>query len=228
MSIHGILPAAGLATRLRRLPKFLLPSDDDARTLIERHIESLERVCDVIWLPVRPDLIQLVHDLNLGRKIVPVAISTNSMTETVLRVTAISSANKFVLGMPDTAFIGEYPYQNLANEVQDSNLSLALWHTHENQRGKVGSIEFVDGRVLGSIDKNSDTKYPYHWGAMSFDREFIRILNDDMPHTGYGIRDALAASLIVSANVVNGEYFDCGTFPEYRRFLLSNHLDESH
>jgi choline kinase len=220
MITHGILPAAGLATRLRRLPKFLLPSDDDARTLIECHIEALEAVCDVIWLPVRPDLIQLVHDLQLGQKIIPVALSTKSMTETVLRITSISAADRFILGMPDTGFVGEYPYLYLAQAIEDSNLSLALWNTHENQRGKVGSVEFENGHILNSIDKNYDSKYPLHWGAMSFDREFISILNYEMPHTGYGIREAIAANLVISASVMTGEYFDCGTFSEYRRFLL--------
>lgn len=225
MITHGILPAAGLATRLRRLPKFLLPSDDDARTLIERHIDALEEVCDVIWLPVRPDLIQLVHDLNLGQRIIPIALSTKSMTETVLRITSISAADKFILGMPDTAFVGDYPYKYLWDAIQHSNLSLALWNTNENQRGKVGSIQFAGGRVLASIDKDIDSEYPLHWGAMSFDRNFIHLLNEAMPHTGYGIRSAIDAKLEISASVINGEYFDCGTFLEYRRFLLSNQID---
>ena len=81
MSVHAILPAAGQAVRLRRLPKFLLPTTEDAKTLIERHIGMLESICDVIWLPVRPDLVPLVHDLNFGQRVIPVALSTSSMKD---------------------------------------------------------------------------------------------------------------------------------------------------
>ena len=111
--MHGILPAAGQAMRLRRLPKFLLPSDGDATTLIERHIQGMENFCDIIWLPVRADLVQLVHDLKLGERVIPVPLTTNTMTETVLRVASISGSDEFLLGMPDTAFVGEDPYPRL-------------------------------------------------------------------------------------------------------------------
>jgi hypothetical protein len=131
--MHGILPAAGKAMRLRRLPKFLLPCDDVATTLIEKHIEVMEEICEIIWLPVRPDLIQLVHDLNLGSKVIPVALSTNTMTETVLRIGAISGAENFLLGMPDTAFVGQNPYHEIAFKVQKAQLVLALWKTSVTQ-----------------------------------------------------------------------------------------------
>jgi len=218
---HAILPAAGLAMRLRRLPKFLLPSDDAATTLIERHIDVLEGLCEIIWLPVRPDLIQLVHDLDLGQRVIPVALSTKSMTETVLRISAISGADNFVLGMPDTAFVGESPYPYLIDGLKKSSLSLALWKTSEYQRGKVGSIDILDSKVIGSVDKDVHSQYPYHWGAMSFDRKFVELLKPEMPHTGYGIRESISQNLEISAFKIQGEYFDCGTFPEYKRFLNS-------
>jgi hypothetical protein len=219
MSIHAIIPAAGQALRLRRLPKFLLPAGDDAKTLIERHIELLEQHCDVVWIPVRPDLIPLVHDLNLGQRVIPVALATQSMTETVLRVTSTSGADKFILGMPDTAFIGEMPYPFLFRDLTSSNLSLALWHTSEQQKGKVGAINLVDGRVVDSIDKDLSSNFQLHWGAMAFDRKFVDLLSPEMPHTGYGIRSAIENELRIGTAVMAGRYFDCGTFSEYKRFL---------
>lgn len=218
--IHGILPAAGQAMRLRRLPKFLLPTDQDALTLIERHIEALSNICEVIWLPVRPDLIQLVHDLNLGSKVIPIALSTQSMTETVLKVSSLSGTNKFILGMPDTAFVGENPYSFLANSLDKHSLALALWKTAATQQGKVGIIEIQGDEIVESVDKSSSIFGKYHWGAMSFDRKFLGLLNFEMPHTGYGIRECIKQGIPIGFKITKGEYFDCGTFSEYKRFLM--------
>ncbi len=219
MVVHGILPAAGQAMRLRRLPKFLLPCDDNATTLIEKHIEIMESLCDIIWLPVRPDLIPLVHDLNLGSRIIPVALSTRSMTETVLRVGEISGSENFLLGMPDTAFVGENPYMRLVEGLEQASLNLALWKTSSSQKGKVGSVELDNGQVIASIDKDARSEYPYHWGAMSFNRNFLDLLDPEMPHTGYGIRKCLEIKMPIQSIVLQGEYFDCGTFSEYKRFI---------
>jgi hypothetical protein len=217
--IHGILPAAGQAMRLRRLPKFLLPCDDNATTLIEKHIEVMESLCDIIWLPVRPDLIPLVHDLNLGSRIIPIALSTKSMTETVLRIGEISGSENFLLGMPDTAFIGENPYARLVDGLSDGNLSLALWKTAPSQKGKVGSVQVENGKILASVDKDLNSEHPYHWGAMSFNRNFLALLNSEMPHTGYGIRKCLEKQMPITSVITKGEYFDCGTFGEYKRYI---------
>ena len=217
--MHGILPAAGQAMRLRRLPKFLLPSDGDATTLIERHIQGMENFCDIIWLPVRADLVQLVHDLKLGERVIPVPLTTNTMTETVLRVASISGSDEFLLGMPDTAFVGEDPYPRLNLGVKKSSLSLALWKTASSQIGKVGSVEIQGGEIIGSVDKSYEHSHLFHWGAMSFNRSFIDILDIGMPHTGYGIRKYIEAKLSIDFFISTGQYFDCGTFSEYQRYI---------
>lgn len=220
--IHAILPAAGQAIRLRRLPKFLLPCDSQAKTLIEWHIERLSPLVEVIWLPVRPDLIPLVSDLNLGEKLIPVALTTSTMTETVLRITEISSASYFLLSMPDTIYSGEEPFTKLHNNITSQDLSLGVWITKPEQIGKVGSIK-LDSKhgVLESVDKDSSANFGQHWGTMGFNRKFVEMLDPSMPHVGYGITPSIQARLRVSAYLCNGSYFDCGTFSEYRRFLLS-------
>jgi hypothetical protein len=219
MTIHGILPAAGQAMRLRRLPKFLLPCDEEAITLIEKHIEQMSDICEVIWLPVRPDLISLVHDLNLGAKIIPVALSTNTMSETVLRIGQISGADKFLLGMPDTAFVGQSPYVAISQLLDKASLALALWKTAPSQRGKVGAVEIQNQKIVSSIDKDVKVELPFHWGAMAFERKFFSLLEPEMPHTGYVIKKYIERHLDVAWHLTDGDYFDCGTFSEYRRFL---------
>jgi hypothetical protein len=43
-----------------------------------------------------------------------------------------------------------------------------------------------------------------------------------MPQVGYGITPSINAELKVSAHRFSGSYFDCGTFSEYRRFLINS------
>jgi hypothetical protein len=223
LNVHGILPAAGQAIRLRRLPKFLLPCDPQAKTLIEWHIEKLSPLVEVIWLPVRPDLIPLVADLNLGEKIIPVALTTSTMTETVLKITRISSASNFLLGMPDTICSGEEPYSKLHFDLATQDVSLGVWKTEPEQVGKVGSVKLdSENSVLESADKNSNINFGYHWGTMGFNRKFIEMLDPNMPHVGYGISPSIDSRLRLSAHIFSGSYFDCGTFSEYRRFLINS------
>ena len=219
MTIHGILPAAGHAVRLRRLPKFLLPCDENATTLIEKHIEELENLCEIIWLPVRPDLVSLVHDLNLGDHVIPVAMSTKTMSETVLRIGNISGADSFLLGMPDTAFVGEQPYSHIVEKLKGGSLSLALWETSDSQRGKVGAVEIIENNVVSAVDKDADFNHKYHWGAMAFKKDFLSLLTPEMPHTGYVINEYLRRKLKLDFYLVDGQYFDCGTFTEYKKFI---------
>jgi len=54
--MDAILPAAGLATRMHGIPKFLLPSSEEYDSLIGLHIDNLIKHCERIWIPTRPEL----------------------------------------------------------------------------------------------------------------------------------------------------------------------------
>jgi len=124
--MDAILPAAGEASRMRGLPKFLLPCDDIYTTLIERHILQLTNLCERIWVPTRPDLVSLLESLNLPKdKVIVLPISTKSMTETVLKVNEVAAADYYQLVMPDTYFSGEEPYLKLSKTPDF--VELACW-----------------------------------------------------------------------------------------------------
>jgi len=67
--MDAILPAAGLASRMRGIPKFLLPIDKAYISLLEVHISNLSDICERIYLPTRPELAPIIKslDFNLGR-----------------------------------------------------------------------------------------------------------------------------------------------------------------
>jgi hypothetical protein len=222
-TIQAILPAAGNAVRLRGLPKFLLPMDTNALTLLEKHIELLNFHAEVIWLPVRADLASLVTDLNLGEKVIPIPVRTKTMTETVLRIVELTEVNEFILGMPDTVFSHGNPYEKLISvrNKSEADLVLSIWNTRVEQQGKVGSVKFDKNyKVLESKDKILDRSYSHHWGAMYMNKRFIDLLNKEMPHPGYAINLAVAENLRNFVSLEEGEYFDCGTFDEYQKYLI--------
>jgi hypothetical protein len=216
---------------MRGLPKFLLPCDDQYLSLLERHIEDLLEYCETIWIPVRPDLVPLVESLRIpSERVVLLTMSTKSMTETVRRVVELSSGKRFIMAMPDTYFFGDLPYEYLAQST--SPMSLACWNIRPEQFGKLGQVllsEPKPGKIIGeflvsqSEDKNPDCRFEHSWGAMAFDRQVIELALDEMPHTGYLLQPLLNNSVEVSAKVMNGEYFDCGTPSEYLDMLKKTH-----
>jgi hypothetical protein len=99
----AILPIAGKAIKMRGLPKFLLPAGPDYLTCIERHVEELLKYWQTIWIPIRPEHVALLESLEITTDMVVVLpMTTHTMTETVLRITGISEAERFVMVMPDT------------------------------------------------------------------------------------------------------------------------------
>lgn len=229
--MQGILPASGLATRMRGLPKFLLPCDTDYTTLLERHVTYMLDFCDTIWVPVRPDLVPLVESLRIpSERVVLLTMSTQTMTETVRRVVELSSGSRFLMVMPDTFFFGELPYSFLARS--ESQMSLACWKIRPEQFGKLGQIQLSENHSGGqaeeffvnkSDDKNPECTFEFSWGAMAFNREVMDFATDEMPHTGYLLPPLLENSVSVTAKVMNGEYFDCGTPSEYLAMLKRTH-----
>lgn len=220
--MEAILPAAGLATRMRGLPKFLLPCEGTFETLIERHIRNLLDRVDRIWIPTRPQHAALLELLEIpSEKVVLLSLSTATMSETVIRVMSVSSSNNFCVFMPDTYFLGQLPYSSLC---EPSTLKLALWEIRPEQKGKLGQVRFNSqtGLVEDTRDKDPLCDFNHSWGAMSFSREAASLLSPEDPHTGYMINPALELGLEVSAEVFQGMYFDCGTPSEY--FSLASKL----
>jgi len=217
--LDAIIPAAGLATRMRGIPKFLLPCDEVYTSLIERHLNHLLGKVDTIWIPTRPDLVMLLESLGIARdKVVILPVITENMSQTVARVLQISSALHFNLFMPDTYFLGELPYETLNNEQDFANL--ACWRIREEQKGKLGQVRINSLNMVTDIkDKVPDCDYEFSWGAVSFSKKLMKYINLTDPHIGYAVSAAVESGEKVGASIVDGEYFDCGTPVDYLKML---------
>jgi hypothetical protein len=212
--MDAIIPAAGNATRMRGLPKFLLPCDANYQTLIEKHINSLLELCETVWVPTKPEFIFLLDSLGvLNKRVVALPMVTESMTETILEVLKITSNRYFHLVMPDTYFKDESPYSKLSLEPRLADV--ACWKIRPEQKGKLGQVDIIDDSIFDVIDKDPFCQFEYSWGSLTFDRTLLNYANDKDPHIGFALKNALKNSESISAKIIDGKYFDCGTPMEY-------------
>jgi hypothetical protein len=203
---------------MRGLPKFLLPSGSGELTLLELHLKNIASHVDEILIGINPIFIEIVKNarLNLcGAQII--SLETKSMTETVVNLAKMSAGTRFSVVMPDTVFESSEGY---VFEDLNSDLDLSLWKIRSDQYGKLGQVSVgADGRVLDCVDKDPECRYEFSWGAMTFNRKFLQLLDIQFPHIGYGIVPAIQAQLDVRSVIFPGRYWDCGTPIEYLRYL---------
>lgn len=223
--LTAILPASGSASRMGGLPKFLLPSPINSLSILGRHLQELKKLVDQIVIPVNPLYEQLLHVSQIdcdNVKIFP--LSTQTMSETILKTTYKYKSERILMVMPDTFFRGDLPYSQLVENKAPMNL--AVWKIREDQMGKLGQVNISEtSTVIDVQDKSMGCEYPYAWGAMSMDRKFLEYLDPKTAHIGFLIPELLKAKIEVKATVVNGEYYDCGTPTEYIRMIRESAHD---
>lgn len=218
--MDAIIPAAGLALRMRGIPKFLLPCDSLYTTLIEQHIESLLPICETIWIPTRPEMVLLLDSLGLAKdRVVILPMQTENMTQTIGKVLKISSSSHFFMAMPDTYFSGEKPYMRLNNSSEIADL--ACWKIRNEQKGKLGQVLIENKLITDVQDKDLNCEYIYSWGALTFSKKLLEYSSEFDPHIGFAIKKAVIAGERITSKIINGKYYDCGTPNEYVSLLKS-------
>lgn len=229
----GILPAAGKASRIGGIPKFMLPLSNLHPTLLSFHLGELLAVCDFVLIPTRPEWVELVQSVAGDDSRTEVfGIYSQTMSETVARSLGRMDWDWAILGLPDTYVSGGIsPYSQLAERAStlesDGELALLLtaFHTHPNQIGQVGSVEIGEGNLVTQhADKQESANFGNHWGQMAFRTEALRLLSSESPHTGHMIDPIIQAGGHVEAVRSTATYLDCGTLTGYRAALdLANH-----
>ena len=216
-----LIPAAGSATRMRGLPKFLLPTHASNTSLLERHLNFLGELFDEILIGINPDfslLLKSVLDENLKLRIFE--MRTQTMMETVTNLCDKSNSDSFFLIMPDTFFSD---YRKILEFLKDENLNdanLLCWHLQYFQKGKLGQVSINENSLITDIkDKNLECTYEYFWGAASFSRENLGMVDDSESHIGFMYEKLLAEDIKIGAIKIQGSYYDCGTQEEYIRML---------
>ena len=215
----GLLPAAGTATRMSGLPKFLLPISEKHQCLLTYHVELMAPYVDRIIIPTRKEWVSLLESFELGPQVEILTMQTQSMAETVKKSMEAREYTSCVLGMPDTYFVGGNPYRELT-ENPKGDVSLAVFTTGPHQAGKVGSVALgSDGEVTDHADKDPDKDFGAHWGVMEFSSGVEKFLDPQATTGGYLITEALNRDMTVRGYLADYRYFDCGTIDEYAECL---------
>lgn len=219
-----LLPAAGSATRMRGLPKFLLPTHASNTSLIERHLNFLGEQFDEVLIGINPDFSHLLKSvINESLKLKIVEIRTQTMMETVSNLCNKSNSVSFFLIMPDTFFSN---YTDIVKFIRDDNLydsNLLCWELQDFQKGKLGQVSVSKNNLITDIiDKDSECSYEYFWGAAAFSRDNLKVVDDKEAHIGFMYEKLLARNIKVGAIKISGSYYDCGTQEEYIRMLMES------
>lgn len=223
----GILPAAGNATRIHGLPKFLLPIPDGY--LLKRNIELMRWAKPrYVLVGSNPRNTGQISDYIDGNARVYCAENYETMTQTVLSATrkllstSENVGHSILFGLPDTYVEDDQCYAKLAAALADCDVAVATFGIREGQHIQGGMCRVLkNGSVMGVEDKPSrfSELSPYIWGALAWKPTFWQYLKPDMPHVGYALMPAIEDGLEVKAHYMDGGFWDCGTFERYAELI---------
>ncbi len=219
-----IIPAAGKASRIGGIPKFLLPiaSDD---FLIKFHLKLLQDsnldITKVIV--VSSEYFETINRLGLDAQIIQA--DTKTMNETIkVAIDSFPEHSNYLLTMPDTYYKDRKIIENLVdNSIQKkSQISLGLWKIQESQKGKLGQVLIENENITDVVDKDPNCQYLYAWGSIVWNKSVNHLINIKESHLGYILKPALNNGINIDYIVGKENYYDCGTFDEYSNLLKSN------
>lgn len=223
-----LLPVGGSATRMLGLPKFMLPVSD-TETLLEKHCLGAKAAgYDEIHIITRRRYFDFIKDYVSDRNM-PVLVhelphETSTMCETLSIAAGLIDGiedSSVSIGLADTTFYGE-PHVEIYRRLlkTETDFLLALFHIRDDQFGKLGQVDLSsEGEVLMMKDKTPGCDYPLIWGIAKVPGSFLVGVDKSDAHIGISIEKIRAAGQKVYGFKTEAEYFDCGTFGEYGRFL---------
>jgi dTDP-glucose pyrophosphorylase len=208
----GLIPAAGQATRIHGLPKFLLPVPEGhlLGLVCQRMTEAGVGEVQIGTGDANFALVCRCAPSNAGVYVV----NSATMSETLLAARRYINIDQNILfAMPDTYWTDEQALAKLAVYVSEfgADVAVGAWRIRPDQRGKLGQLDMRGGRVTRVIDKNPTCPSEWAWGAIAWRPAFWQFIRPDMPHVGYALQPAIDAGLNVRAVPMTGSYFDCGT-----------------
>jgi hypothetical protein len=208
MSVIGVLPASGKASRIGGIPKFCLPISDE-RSLLQWHVEQMLEVCDEVRVSTRAEWVPIIQNMDMNIKLIVREPST--MSDAVKFM--VGEYNDTVLiGMPDT-YILNAPgniYKPLFKE-SSADLVLGIWECVEVLKGRVGQVLVSYDKVIESEDKVDNCSYPDMWGTMLFRKNMIRYIDTTLDHPGKQLKEWISKGANIKAVRPGGQYMDIGT-----------------
>lgn len=213
----GLLPAAGRATRIGGLPKWLLPVPEGS--LLNLHVQRLQAAgATKVYIGAG------YHNSGLLYQYAPAGtetylVNSKSMPETVKAAGAHLDTNEpVILAMPDTYWTDATILSRLAAALLDDTSTIAgaaLWEVNAVQARKLGVCAVGSDRITAVIDKSETTDLRRAWGVLAWRKAFWQYIAPGDAHMGVALQRAIDAGKTVCAVYAAGPYYDCGTTDDY-------------
>jgi len=215
MNIIGLIPLSGNATRMKHLPKFLLPCKPGL-TLLDNTIVTFKKINILdIYAGVSDSNYNLLTQYDINKKI----INSLTMAETVKKLIESYYAKKYILIMPDTFFHIDERFNKIEKMLDDYKIVICIWKIKDYQVGKLGQVKLVNNEVVDIIDKDNTCKYEYAWGVIAWCSELNDLIDPTWNHIGYLINKSIELKIPIGTIIMPGTYYDCGTYEEYFTFI---------
>lgn len=248
MDLIGLIPAAGLATRLPNLPcsKEIYPIGTytkfvEGQTieypkpiilyLIERLKAAGVQKTFIITNKQKSDILTFLGDGNFINMQFSYLVQeeNNGMPNALNLAFSWSKDSIFLFGMPDTIFFPENAFAALLDKFLETQADLTLGLFPTDKPSKFGMVKFDEQEnLIRTIDKPQVTNLKYMWGIACWSNIFRTFMNtyiQDNPR-----KDELVLGTVIQAahdsglhvNVLpftGGEYFDIGTPEDLQRTI---------
>lgn len=213
----GLIPAGGKATRIGGLPKFALPCNNENIPILKRHVDQMSKYCEKIVISTTSQWENLIKMFNLDIELMIMEPST--MNDALKEMAKKYPSPQYLVGMADTYFYGENPYDQLFQAL-DISVGFACWKIDNELKGRVGQVLISENKVIDIKDKVDNCSYEYMWGALLMNSLVIESLNNENTHPGIDLEKIIHKNNILNkAYIINGEYFDVGTISGYKKLI---------
>jgi UTP-glucose-1-phosphate uridylyltransferase len=217
-----ILPAAGSASRIGGIPKFLLPIGFDSKPLLLLHTEvALNADLDVV-IVTNPMLVDYVSQVikNLRYENVRViGFESKSMTDSIVKACASLDDEQIVsVTMPDT-YMPKFTKKELFR-LREFAPSMSLIKATDDQFAKLGQVKLDrEMNVSEIIDKTPERLSQYAWTGFALKAKYLKSFPIAEATPGFQLARIAKSTSTMRAVTIDGEYFDCGTIAEYWQAL---------
>lgn len=221
----GLIPAAGKATRMQGLPKYLLPIPGNFLLRL-----VTERIGSRCYIGANTENYELVRSyLRTGDT--AYLINSKSMPQTILAGKRYAGDSNVVCAMPDTFWTDDFVISSLENCLTAGAIcAVALFAVSDAQSKRLGMCHTVLGTfgltLVKVEDKPERSASRRAWGVLAWSPEFWQYIREDDAHMGIALQRAIDAGVEIAAVHADGRYYDCGTPDEY--FTLIRELTEVH
>ena len=215
MSILGIIPIGGNASRMSGIPKFLLPSPS-GNTLLDNTISHFHKNNIFNIASGVSEINNLI--LKNNKDIQRLVVDTKTMSDTVVQILSNFGSpqiKKNILIMPDTYINIENQLGKMVKLLDKYKIAVLLWNIQDYQIGKVGQCNILDNEVVDTIDKDPTCNYKHLWGVIGWTSDMNTLIDPSWSTIGELLRKANELNIKIGSIVVDDLYYDCGTYFEY-------------